>query len=113
MEPPHYSLPLAAMLKEGVRYIASGQRGFRRRLGHAVLYCFLICNTHGRPTLNDPNIRGYYGATAISALWVPGECHKALRYALGNGSESLELSVPVNAFEEFWPDISRKVLRRK
>ena len=113
MEPPHYSLTVAALLKEDARYIASGQHGFRRRLGHAVLYCFLICNTHGRPTSNAANIPGYNGATDISALWVPAERHKALRYALSNGSESLELSVPVSALQEFWPDISHKVLRRK
>lgn len=102
--------PMAALLKEDVRYIASDGHGFRHRAGHAIVYSFLTYNNQGRPTLNVANISGYYGATAVSTLWLPG-AQKTAGYTFSNGSESLALSVPVNILQEFWPDISRWVSR--
>jgi succinate dehydrogenase/fumarate reductase cytochrome b subunit (b558 family) len=84
---------MAAPLKEDVRYIASSQHGFGHRLEHAVLYSFLTYNTQGHPTLNVANTSGYYGAAAVSTLWIPGERQKVLGCTLGNGSESLALRV--------------------
>jgi hypothetical protein len=104
--------PMAALLKEDVRYIASSQHGFGHRLRHAVLYSFLTYNTQGKPTLNIANISGYFGAAAVSTLWIPGERQKVRGYTLSNGVESLALSVPVNMLQEFWPEISHKLLRR-
>ena len=104
--------PLAGLLKEDVRYIASDQQGFRRRALHAIAYSFLTYNTQGHPTLNIANIGGYYSASAISTLWLPGS-QKTVSYTLSNGSESLALNVPVNMLQEFWPEISHKVFHRK
>jgi hypothetical protein len=103
--------PAAYLLKEDVRYIASSQHGFGRRLEHAVLYSVLTYNPQGQPTLNVSNIGGYYGAAAISTLWLPGH-QKVVSYTLSNGSESLLLSVPVNMLQEFWPEVRRDVFRR-
>jgi hypothetical protein len=104
--------PLAGLLKEDVRYIASDQQGFRRRTFHAIVYSFLTYNSQGHPTLNIANIGGYYGATAISTRWLPGP-QKTMSYTLSDGSESLALSVPVNIVQEFWPEISHALLHRK
>jgi len=107
-----FQFPVAALLKEDVRYVASNQHGFRRRAGHAILYSFLTYNTQGHSTLNFSNIGGYYFAGAVSTLWLPGR-QKVASYTLSNGSESLGLSVPVNMLQEFWPEIRRIVFRRK
>jgi hypothetical protein len=104
--------PAAALLKEDVRYIAANQHGFERRLEHAILYSFLTYNSQGQTTLNVANIGGYYGAAAISTLWLPGHQNVA-SYTLSNGSESMALSVPVNILQEFWPEISRTVLHHR
>lgn len=104
--------PLAYVLKEDVRYIASDQHGFRRRAVHALVYSFITYNNQGHRTLNIANIGGYYGATAVSTLWLPGP-QKTLNYTLSNGSESIALSVPVNLLQEFWPEISHKIFRSK
>jgi hypothetical protein len=106
-----FQFPVAALLKEDVRYIASNQHGFGRRVGHAVLYSFLTYNSQGRPTLNIGNIGGYYFAGAVSTLWLPGR-QKVLSYTFTNGSEALGLSMPVNMIQEFWPEIVRTVFRR-
>ena len=107
-----FQFPVAALLKEDVRYIASYQHGFGRRVGHAILYSFLTYNSQGHPTLNLANIGGYYFAGAVSTLWLPGR-QKVASYAFSNGSEALAISVPVNMLQEFWPDIVHTVFRRK
>jgi len=107
-----FQFPVAALLKEDVRYIASNEGGFRRRVGHAIVYSFLTYNSQGRPTLNVANIGGYYFAAGVSTVWLPGRQNLA-SYTLSNGSESLGLSVAVNLLQEFWPDIRHRVFRRK
>jgi hypothetical protein len=101
--------PVAALLKEDVRYIASSQHGFERRAGHAVLYSFLTYNNQGQPTLNISNIAGYYVASAPSRLWLPGRRNASLH--LTDGSQAIGLSVPGNLLQEFWPEVRRTVFR--
>ena len=103
--------PLAALLHDDVRYIVSKEQGVKRRTWHAVVYSFATYNNHGHPTANIANIASYYGASAVSATWLPGY-HNVARYALIDGSESLGLSIPVNILQEFWPDVRRYVFRR-
>jgi hypothetical protein len=100
------------MLHEDVRYISgNNEDGGKRRLWHAVAYSFLTFNDRGHPTPNVANLAGYYVSTAISATWLPGK-YAAARYAFTNGTEQIGLGVPVNVLQEFWPEISRKILRR-
>ena len=107
-----FQFSAAALLHEDVRYISSGQHGFKARAGHAILYSFLTYNNQGRPTLNLANLGGYFVASGVSTLWLPGQ-HRLATYTLTDGSEALGLSVPVNLFQEFWPEISRTLHRRK
>ncbi len=101
--------PLAAVLHEDVRYITD-HRGGKRRLWHAVEYSFLTYNNQGQPTLNIAKLVGYYASTAISTAWRPGH-HSLPEYTFGNGSEQLGLSVPINILQEFWPEVSHKIVR--
>lgn len=102
----------AALLHEDVRYIASNQHGFKARIGHAILYSLLTYNNQGHPTLNVANLTGYYASSGVSTLWLPGR-HRLWSYALSDGSGALALSVPVNMFQEFWPEIHRALPFRK
>ncbi len=106
-----FQAPVAALLKEDVRYIASNQRGPKRRLLHAVAYSFLTYSNHGHPTLNIANLGGYYAASAMSTLWLPGS-HRVATYTLSDASLQIALTVPVNILQEFWPDIDRRVIHR-
>lgn len=103
--------PLAAVFHEDVRYIASGDHGFRRRAVHSIVYSFMTYNNQGRETFNFANVLGYYGSADISTFWLPGP-QKRWSYTLSNGSESAALSVPVNMLQEFWPEISGWVHHR-
>jgi hypothetical protein len=102
---------IAAALHEEVRYISSGRGGFRRRALHAVAFSFVTYNNQGRSTLNISNLSSYYAAAAISTTWIPSRGNVA-RYTVINGTEQLGLSVPVNIFQEFWPEIRHNILRR-
>jgi hypothetical protein len=104
--------PLAAVLHEDVRYISSPQHGFPRRALHAVEYSFLTYNTQGHTTVNFANLGAYYASTAISTAWLPDRKGSFASYTFSNGSEQIALSVPVNLLQEFWPEITRVVLRR-
>lgn len=106
-----FQAPVAAILHEDVRYISSPRRGAKRRALHAIAYSFLTYNDQGHPTPNFANLGGYYASTAISTAWLPGR-YSVARYTLVNGTEQIGLSVPVNLLQEFWPDITHKILRR-
>jgi hypothetical protein len=102
---------IAAGLHEDVRYITSADKGFKRRSLHAIAYSFLTYNSQGHATLNVANLSSYYMATAISTTWMPISVSTA-RYTFTNGTAQIVLSIPINFLQEFWPEISRKVLRR-
>lgn len=106
-----FQASLAAALHEDVRYISSGETGFKKRALHAVAFSFVTYNNQGRTTLNIANLSAYYATTAISTIWLPGQRNTAT-YTVTNGTEQIGLSVPVNMLQEFWPDIRRKVFRR-
>ena len=103
--------PLAAILHEDVRYVASNDRRAKRRALHAVAYSFLTFNDQGHPTPNIANLGAYYASTAVTTLWLPGKYNVA-RYTLANSTEQIALTVPVNLLQEFWPEVTHKVLRR-
>jgi hypothetical protein len=103
--------PLAVVLHEDVRYVASSDRRKKRRALHAVVYSFLTFNDQGHPTPNIANLAAYYGSTAITTLWLPGKYNVA-RYTLVNSTEQIALTVPVNILQEFWPEVTHKVFRR-
>jgi hypothetical protein len=103
--------PVAALMKYDVRYIGSGESGFKKRLGHAVAYSFLTYNQKGRPRVNFPNIGAYYAASAISTSWQPGN-QKVASYALRDGSVTLAFGVVVNVVQEFWPDVMHRLRHR-
>ena len=103
--------PLAAVLHEDVRYIASTDHGGKRRALHAIVYSFLTYDNRGHPTPNIANITSYYASTVISTLWLPGK-YDVARYTLTNGTEQIVLGAPVNILQEFWPEITRKIFHR-
>jgi hypothetical protein len=107
-----FQAPLAAMLHEDVRYIATSERSVPRRALHAVLYSFLTYNDKGHPTLNIANLASFYASTAVTAAWLPG-IGNAARYTFTNASEQIALNFPLNVAQEFWPEIRHHILRRQ
>ena len=106
-----FQAPVAALLHEDARYIASTQRGFKRRALHAIKYSFLTYNNQGHPTLNIANLSAYYASTAVSTAWLPGH-YSVAAYTFSNSSEQIALTLPVNLLQEFWPEVRRYALHR-
>ena len=106
-----FQASIAAALHEEVRYISSGQPGFKRRALHAVAFSFLTYDNHGHTILNISNLTSYYGAAAISTTWTPIRSNVVV-YTLTSATQQVALSVPINLLQEFWPDIRHKILRR-
>lgn len=103
--------PLAAVLHEDVRYIASPRHDFSHRTLHAIEYSVVTYNGRGRPTPDIANLTALYASTAVSGAWLPDNTSLA-RYTFTNGTEQIGLSVAVNILQEFWPDIRRSIFHR-
>jgi hypothetical protein len=103
---------LDATLHEDPRYFRSATGGFWRRTGHAFRGTILTRTDRGTETLSIWRLGSAYGAAYLSNQWYPGRLNTV---ALGFAEGSLQLGFDLasNLASEFWPDLKRKVLRRK
>ena len=103
---------LDSTLHQDPRYFRSGGTGFWRRSGHALRGTILTRTDSGGETLSTWRIGSAYGAAYLSNQWYPDRLNTA-RLGLIEGSVTLGFDLVGNLGAEFWPDIKRKVLRRK
>lgn len=103
---------LDSTLHQDPRYFRSGGAGFWRRSGHALRGTLLTRTDSGGETLSTWRIGSAYGAAFLSNQWYPDRLNTA-RLGLIQGSVTLGFDLAGNLGKEFWPDIRRKVLRRK
>jgi hypothetical protein len=103
---------LDSTLHQDPRYFRSGESGFRRRSAHAFRGTLLTRTDRGGETLSTWRIGSAYGAAFLSNQWYPDRLN-TVRLGLIEGSVTLGLDFVSNLGLEFWPDIKRKVLRRK
>ena len=103
---------LDSVLHQDPRYFRSSSTGFWRRTGHAIRGTILTRTDKGSETLATWRIGSAYGAAYLSNQWYPGRLNTV---ALGFAQGSLQLGWDLvgNLGSEFWPDIRRKVFRRK
>jgi hypothetical protein len=103
---------LDSTLHQDPRYYRSGSTGFWRRAGHALRGTMLTRTDSGRETLSTWRIGSAYGAAYLSNQWYPDRLN-TVRLDFIQGSVTLGFGLASNLGSEFWPDIKRKVLRRK
>jgi len=103
---------LDSALHQDPRYYRSVSSGFWRRTGHAVRGTILTRTDTGGETLSTWRIGSAYGSAVLSNLWYPDRLDTA-RLGLIQGSVGLGFDLLGNLGSEFWPDIKRKVFRRK
>ena len=103
---------LDSMLHQDPRYFPSRSTGFWRRTGHALRGIILTRSDHGGETLSTWRLGSAYGATFLSNQWYPDRLNTLHRSAL-QGSLRLGFDCADNLGSEFWPDLKRKMLRRK
>jgi hypothetical protein len=66
----------------------------------------------GGETLSTWRIGSAYGSAFLSNQWYPGRLN-TVRLGFAEGTLQLGFDLAGNLGSEFWPDIKRKVLRRK
>jgi hypothetical protein len=103
---------LDSTLHQDPRYYRSLRSGFWHRTGHALRGTILTRTDGGGETLSTWRIGSAYGSAFLSNLWYPDRLNTG-RLGLIQGSVGLGFGLAGNLASEFWPDIKRKVLRRK
>jgi hypothetical protein len=103
---------LDSTLHQDPRYYRSPGTGFWRRAGHALRGTMLTRTDSGGETVSTWRIGSAYGSAFLSNQWYPDRLNTA-RLGLVQGSVTLGFDLVGNLGAEFWPDIKRKVLRRK
>jgi hypothetical protein len=103
---------LDSTLHQDPRYFRSTSTGFWRRSGHALRGTILTRTDSGGETLSTWRLGADYGSAVLSNMWYPDRLNTA-RLGFIQGSATLGFDLIGNMGKEFWPDIKRKVLRRK
>jgi hypothetical protein len=103
---------LDSTLHQDPRYFRLGGTGFWRRSGHALRGTMFTRTDSGGETLSTWRIGSAYSAAFLSNQWYPDRLNTA-RLGFIQGSVTLGFDLVSNLGSEFWPDIKRKVLRRK
>jgi hypothetical protein len=103
---------LDSALHEDPRYFRSARGGFWRRAGHAFRGTILTHTDKGTETLSLWRFGSAYGAAYLSNQWYPGRLN-TVGLGFAEGSLQLGFDFAGNLGAEFWPDLKRKILRRK
>ena len=103
---------LDSTFHEDPRYFPSSGKGFWQRTGHALRGTVLTRTDSGRETPSIWRIGSAYGAAYLSNQWYPDRLNTVGRGAR-QGSLQLAFDFATNLGSEFWPDIKRKLKRRK
>jgi hypothetical protein len=103
---------LDSALHQDPRYFRSRETGFLRRTAHALRGTMLTRTDSGGETLSTWRLGSDYGAAFLSNEWYPDRVNTV---GLGAQQGTLHFGFDFlsNLAAEFWPDVRRKILRRK
>jgi hypothetical protein len=101
-----------AITHEDPRYYTMGQGGFFRRTGYAISRAFVTQTDSGRTTFNWSEVAGNGLEAGLSNAYYPPQERGLSQTAMNFGTQ-MESAVLNHVFQEFWPDIRRKLLHRK
>ena len=103
---------LDSTLHQDPRYFRSRDTGFWRRSAHALRGTILTRTDTGGETVSTWRIGSAYGSAFFRTSGIRTALN-TVRLGLIQGSVTLGFDLLGNLASEFWPDIKRKVLRRK
>ncbi|MEK7405993.1 MAG: hypothetical protein AAB225_12865 [Acidobacteriota bacterium] len=105
-------LPVGALLGEDPRYHRSGERGFWKRTRYAIAHTIIARGRDGKDHFASARLASLYGSAFLANTWYPDRLNTT-RHALARGTISVGWGVAENVFDEFWPDIKRKLFGRR
>jgi hypothetical protein len=101
-----------AITHEDPRYYTLGQGGFFRRTGYAISRTFVTKTDSGGTSFNASEVVGNALEAGLSNAYYPPQERGLGQTALNFGTQ-MESAVLNHIFQEFWPDIRKKILRQK
>lgn len=101
-----------AITHEDPRYYTLGKGGFFRRTGYAISRAFVCKTDSGGTTFNLSEVVGNGLEAGLSNAYYPPQ-ERGLSQTAVNWGTQMESAVLNHVFQEFWPDIRRKILRQK
>jgi hypothetical protein len=101
-----------AITHEDPRYYTMGQGGFFRRAGYAISRTFITKTDSGGTSFNFSEVVGNGLEAGLSNAYYPPQ-ERGLSQTTLNWGTQMESAVLNHIFQEFWPDIRKKLLRRK
>jgi hypothetical protein len=103
---------LDTALHQDPRYFRSLDTGFWRRAAHAFRGTILTRTDSGGETLSTWRLGSDYGAAFLSNEWYPARLN-TVSLGAAQGTLHLGFDFASNLASEFWPDVKRKILRRR
>src|ERR1700730_3815210 len=101
-----------AITHEDPRYYTMGKGGFFRRTGYAISRTFVTKTDSGGNSFNWSELVGNGLEAGLSNAYYPPE-ERGLSQTARNFGTQMESAVLNHVFQEFWPDIRKKVFRGK
>jgi thioredoxin reductase len=101
-----------AITHEDPRYYTMGQGGFLRRMGYAISRAFVTKTDSGGTSFNASEVVGNALEAGLSTAYYPPQERGLGQTALNFGTQ-MESAVLNHIFQEFWPDIRKKILRQR
>jgi hypothetical protein len=103
---------LPSVLRTDPRYFQLGHGGFFHRCEYAVSRIFVTRKDSGGHTFNFAESVGNGAAIAISNLYYPA-ADRGVSSSLNDWGVQMGIDALGNELKEFWPDIHRRLVRRK
>ncbi len=101
-----------AITHQDPRYYTMESGGFFRRSGYAISRAFVTKTDSGGTSFNASEVVGNALEAGLSTAYYPPQERGLSQTALNFGTQ-MESAVLNHVFQEFWPDIRRKVFRQK
>jgi hypothetical protein len=103
---------LDTALHQDPRYYRSSESGFWRRTKHAFHATIFTRTDAGGETFATWRFGSAYVATFLSNEWYPDRVN-TVKLGLEQGTTQIGFDLLANMGSEFWPDVKKKILRRK
>lgn len=100
------------VLKQDPRYFRLGSGTKGHRVGYALSRVLVTRGDSGRPQPNASKWLGSLAGAGMSNAYYPAADRTAEK-TLARAGESIAIEAGVNLLKEFWPDLRRKVSRKK
>ena len=100
------------LLHEDPRYFRASSGAFKSRVGHVLGSVFVTRKDSMKYGFNWSKPLGAFSSSALSNTYYPSD-QRGIHLTLVNAGLSYFTEIGSNALKEFWPDVSRKLLRKK